>query len=320
MDNHSERRYLISIDGGGTKTGVCVFDRADNSVKCTVGGGGNYKTHGIEAVRDRIQNCLRELLPDTPDISSETEFLVMGLSGCDSPHDIEVYTDLIRSLGFSSERTLICNDSEMIFRSQFDAPGISIVAGTGTIALAFQTNGSVFRSGGWGAPISDEGSGYWIGAEIVRKYLNWIDGTGEYNTFFSRFPEKLQCDSDEEAAAVLAAMNPSEIAEWAMPVFDSAAENSLCLRIIEEASEKTANLAASVFRKAGFPAGEDLIVAESGSLFKNDLYESSFRKSLYRKLPEGKYRFHQSDGIPAEDGIRLAMKMADKAVTTQSGD
>ncbi len=320
MDTNGLREYLISIDGGGTKTGICIYDCARETGISRVIGGGNYKTHGIDTVRERIGGCLRDMLPDVGDIPGSTRFLVMGLSGCDSSRDFDIYEDMMRTIGFLPERMMICNDSEMIFRSITDAPGICTVAGTGTIALAFTKSGEVHRSGGWGAPISDEGSGYWIGAEITEKYLNWIDGIGEYNDFFPLFRKTLACGSDEEAAALLASMSPSQIAEWARPVFDAASENSLCRKIIVSAAEKTAALTASAYRKAKFDPEDQLSIVESGGLFNNELYENSFRKALLAMLPASDFRFLRSDGIPAEDGIRLAKKMANDLVSTQSGD
>ena len=318
MTANSEKHYLISIDGGGTNTGICVYDRTCGKLRSGVFGGGNYKTHGIDTVRERILRGLRDILPDAEDIPAVTLFLVMGLSGCDSPRDLEVYSNMMQAAGFAPEQMLICNDSEMIFRSVSDGPGICTVAGTGTIALAFAKDGSVYRSGGWGAPISDEGSGYWIGAEIVRSYLSWVDGIGEYNDFFPAFRKTLGCESDEDSAARLAALNPPQVAEWAMPVFEKASENELCRKIIGSAAEKTADLTASACRKAGFSAEDDLCIVESGSLFKNDLYENRFREALRAMLPEAGLQFLQPAGLPAEDGIRLAMKMADVMVSTQS--
>lgn len=320
MEEKTEKRYLISIDGGGTNTGVCIYDRDRDTLRSRIIGGGNYKTHGIEIVRKRIRTCLRNMLPDVEDIPASTLFLVMGLSGCDSPRDLGIYAEMMQEIGFQPEQMMICNDSEMIFRSVTDVPGICTVAGTGTISLAFGRDGQVWRSGGWGAPISDEGSGYWIGAQITGRYLNWVDGIGEYNEFFPRFREALECGSDEEAAAQLAAMSPAEVAEWARPVFDTAPENSLCMKIIRSAAEKTAALTASVWRKAGFGTDDHICIVESGSLFKNELYENSFRDALLSLLPDADYQFLQSEGLPAEDGIRLAMKMADDLVSTQSED
>ena len=320
MDGIDEKRYLISIDGGGTNTGVCIYDRLQDISRTKIIGGGNYKTHGIEIVRKRIQTCLQNMLPEIDDIPASTLFLVMGLSGCDSQRDLDIYAEMMQELGFLPEQMMICNDSEMIFRAVTDAPGICTIAGTGTIALAFGEDGEVWRAGGWGAPISDQGSGYWIGAQITGKYLDWIDGIGPYNEFFPRFREALNCGADEEAAALLAAMSPAEIADWARPVFEAASENSLCMEIVRSAADKAAALTASVWKKAGFTGEDRLFIVESGSLFKNELYENGFRDALLSLLPDAVYQFLRSDGLPAEDGIRLARKIADDLVTTQSED
>jgi glucosamine kinase len=45
-----------------------------------------------------------------------------------------------------------------------------IVVGTGSIGWA-EFGGRQYRVGGWGLPISDEGSGSWIGGEALRRVL-----------------------------------------------------------------------------------------------------------------------------------------------------
>ena len=117
MDGIDEKRYLISIDGGGTNTGVCIYDRLQDISRTKIIGGGNYKTHGIEIVRKRIQTCLQNMLPEIDDIPASTLFLVMGLSGCDSQRDLDIYAEMMQELGFLPEQMMICNDSEMIFRA-----------------------------------------------------------------------------------------------------------------------------------------------------------------------------------------------------------
>jgi glucosamine kinase len=49
------------------------------------------------------------------------------------------------------------------------------VAGTGTIGWAV-LKGQSYRVGGWGLPISDEGSGAWLGCEALRRVLWAFDG------------------------------------------------------------------------------------------------------------------------------------------------
>ena len=42
-----------------------------------------------------------------------------------------------------------------------------LISGTGAICYSF-VDGNIFRSGGWGHRIGDEGSGYWIGKSTVN--------------------------------------------------------------------------------------------------------------------------------------------------------
>ena len=65
-----------------------------------------------------------------------------------------------------------------------------IVIGTGSIGWA-ELDGRQHRIGGWGWPISDEGSGAWLGCEALRRTLWAHDGripwTGLLTSLFARF-------------------------------------------------------------------------------------------------------------------------------------
>ena len=65
-----------------------------------------------------------------------------------------------------------------------------IVIGTGSIGWA-ELNGVQYRLGGWGWPISDEGSGAWLGCEALRRTLWAHDGripwTGLLSFLFAKF-------------------------------------------------------------------------------------------------------------------------------------
>ena len=307
---NEKKRYLISIDGGGTKTALCVCDCLTDICRTLECGGGNYKTHGIETVRARIEEELRNLLPCENNIPSVVRFLVMGLSGCDSQRDLTVYSEMMQSMGFTPEQMLICNDSEMLFRSVADAPGICVIAGTGTIAMSFETNGKICRAGGWGAPISDEGSGYWIGAEMIRAFLEWMDGIGHDVPFFERLIAVSPDRNPEEAASILAALSPAETAKWAKPILDAALTDETAEKIVSSAAKKVALLTASVYGKSNFQKERGICIVESGSLFKNEMYESGFRYTLKRLIPTDNFHILRSEWIPAENGIRLAKKLS----------
>jgi len=65
-----------------------------------------------------------------------------------------------------------------------------IIVGTGSVGWALR-GGTVYRVGGWGFPVSDEGSGAWLGCEAARRVLWAHDGripwTGLLQTLYERF-------------------------------------------------------------------------------------------------------------------------------------
>ena len=68
-----------------------------------------------------------------------------------------------------------------------------IVVGTGTIGWA-EVGGRHHRVGGWGLPISDEGSGAWLGCEALRRVLWARDGRMEWTALLSDLFAQFQCD------------------------------------------------------------------------------------------------------------------------------
>jgi glucosamine kinase len=77
-----------------------------------------------------------------------------------------------------------------------DQDGGVVIVGTGSIGWA-QIGGRQHRIGGWSLPVSDEGSGAWLGCEVLRRVLWAHDGripwSGLLRTVSARF------DSDPHA-------------------------------------------------------------------------------------------------------------------------
>jgi glucosamine kinase len=72
--------------------------------------------------------------------------------------------------------TIIVTDAEAAcIGAHPDGDGGIIVIGTGSIGWAI-IGGRGHRIGGWGLPLSDEGSGAWLGLEVLRRVLWAHDG------------------------------------------------------------------------------------------------------------------------------------------------
>ena len=81
-----------------------------------------------------------------------------------------------RSLQLVAGELLICGDEEIALDAAFrGGPGILVVAGTGSNAIGRTDAGETFGAGGWGPVLGDEGSGTWIGLEVIRAALRAHD-------------------------------------------------------------------------------------------------------------------------------------------------
>src|SRR4029079_12280276 len=76
-------------------------------------------------------------------------------------------------------RILVVNDALIaLMAGAKEAPGIVIIAGTGSIVYGHNADGEAARAGGWGHMIGDEGSGYWIGRGALGAGMRASHGPG----------------------------------------------------------------------------------------------------------------------------------------------
>jgi glucosamine kinase len=64
----------------------------------------------------------------------------------------------------------------MLLGAHGGKPGAIVAAGTGSIGEVLRPDGSRLCVGGWGFPVSDEGSGAWLGLRAVRLAQCATDG------------------------------------------------------------------------------------------------------------------------------------------------
>jgi N-acetylglucosamine kinase-like BadF-type ATPase len=175
--------------------------------------------------------------------------ICLGIAGVDRHDEEATVRAIMRRLGHKS-RVLVVNDALIaLVAGAGDAPGVVIIAGTGSIVYGRNTNGEAARAGGWGHMIGDEGSGYWIGREALAAVMRAGDGRGPSTRLsadilahfgvgdVSRLP-RIVYDRDLPRMSV-AALGP--IVEQAVADGDGVAT-----RILERAADELALAARSV--------------------------------------------------------------------------
>jgi glucosamine kinase len=143
------------------------------------------------------------------------------------------------------------------------APGIVVIAGTGSVALGW--DGERFASaGGHGFVLGDEGSAYWIGREAVRAALRFDEQAGGSEPIYWTVTRATGPDLDVLIGEVNA--HPAErarLAALAPSITAIAGQDPEARRIVRCAAEHLAALAESLRRRLG-----PLPVAGAGGVFR----------------------------------------------------
>ena len=287
--------YLLGVDGGGTFTEFCVAEETGAVLFSVFSGSASYKSVGREAALDHIRNGL-EQIGDRGIAPAHIRMGVWGLSGCDTPEDQAAYEALLKDAGLGANHRVV-NDAVLAFWAGAEPPGMVIIAGTGSIVMGFDGRGGIHRLGGWHYAFSDLGSGYWMGAQLLRETALWLEGCREEDPVFRKV-----CDNETPPAALCRLSNlteGTEIAAFARLALEE--DSPLCGEIRRQAAEYLAGYAAAMRKQIG----ADAKILLSGGLFRND----GFYNLVASRLGGEVLRQERS---PALGGIRLVKQWMEK--------
>lgn len=304
-------KYYISVDGGGSKTAFCALTIQSGAIHTSYAGKSNYKIAEADMERTNILEGFRALFADCGFDAECVQGLVMGMSGCDTPEDFAHYWDIALQTGIDRNRIYLCNDSELAFYAGGTPPGLCMIAGTGSVSTGITKDGRKARAGGWGFPISDEGSGAWIGAKALRATLRHADGYAPFHPLFDEIRKSFGAKSFAELPFLLAQVNVTEIAGKAKLVMDLADgdKNDLACALVEKAAHLAARIAMSVYNKLDFAYESHVDVVMAGSLFKSISYRQAFQTDFAALLPASNVSFLMEVKSPVLGGITLAKQM-----------
>jgi glucosamine kinase len=169
----SERRLVIGVDGGGTGCRARLED-FEGHVLGTGTGGPAAVRFGIDRSMAAVhQACLAALAEaKLPPEALATMDAAVGLAGLGRKNITERLVEHphpFRSVQFVEDATIAC------IGAHGGRDGGVVIIGTGSIGLAL-VEGRMVRIGGYGFPISDEGSGADLGLQAIRLALRAHDG------------------------------------------------------------------------------------------------------------------------------------------------
>lgn len=275
--------YVIGIDGGGTKTRATTYLlHTGESVYSVETGRANFAIQfeeSLEQIVLAIEACIKQMGGTQP------KRILIGASGAHSP-EICKNAEMKLNVKWSSHITVIDDATLAHIALLHGKDGLLIIAGTGSIVLG-RYNGKVWRTGGWGYLLGDEGSGYWISIQALKYAMKQLE---------------LNKVNDKLTKAILNNINGYSMSDIKRYVYSSTRHEIARLsKLVNELAEQNCEAAREILNCAGVELAELLMraisqfstvlpkqnIVVSGSLLqKNEIVYQSFFKEVRKNISD----------------------------------
>ena len=171
-------RYVLGLDGGGTKTDCVLMDESRQVVTASRGGPSNPMRVGFGGALAAVCEAARTAIVSAKISNDAVVSLCAGLAGTGYPESGRKMRVLLEE-EFPGKLVRVCTDMDLTLQATGDGAAIVLIAGTGSAAVGRDARGLTARVGGHGYLLGDEGSAYHVGQRAVLGALRHFERTGE---------------------------------------------------------------------------------------------------------------------------------------------
>jgi len=281
--------YIIGIDGGGTKTHSYTADENLTILHEFTAGPSTFLLLGEQTVSETIKKHLDSAVAALNCSYSDISAVHLGTTGAGRKTDAErfekAFAKYIEEMGLPKIPLYVESDARIALEGAFSGkPGSILIAGTGSIMFGKNASGEIFRVGGFGRFIGDEGSGYMIGKKGLTAVAREFDGRGVH-TLIS---EKLKAGTEiVDGPSLITAVytNNYDIASAARFVIDAASEgDEIAVNILNEECNNLIDHIRTMKEKINEPT---LLLSFIGGTIANDTFYSAMLKEKITQLVPG---------------------------------
>lgn len=306
-------KYLLSMDGGGTKTAWMLTTCSGYVAARFDTAGCSHPQIGIAGVCDLMENGIKQLVETAGCRKEQICSAAFGIPcyGEDAAADRQIYQYLHVLL--PQTVLLLCNDVVLGFAGSLNlSHGIHIVAGTGAIAYGQNMEGKSARSNGWHTAYSDEGSAYWLGMQTLSLFAKECDYRVERSCLYDVIRNSLSLYNEEDLISYYdnsLSGDREGIAKMQIYLSEAAKKGDVhARRLYDTAAHELYISIKAIYRKLAFSPETPVHVSYSGGIFKN---ECLILDPLKRYLKQLAVNLTPPYLPPVQGGILLAAQNID---------
>ena len=237
-------RYYLGFDVGGSRTRARLID-ADGAVVGTGEAGSGNTRMGIE----RVKQVLLEAGSHAIAVAGIEDVGAIAMGAGIAGLSREGARSVLEAEDFPYASTLFATDGMIAnLGAHGGQDGAILIIGTGSSAHVLH-EGKGFSIGGYGFPISDEGSGAALGLSAMRHALRALDGRTKPTPLSSAITARFAHETPR-AIAWMDEARPADYASFAPLVMDFAEANDEIARsIVEDAARHIERFIETIFER-----------------------------------------------------------------------
>lgn len=168
---------VVGVDGGGSKTEAVIMDSDMRIIGEGRAGPSNPLRVGVTSAAAAVREAIDEACAAAKVRRSDLDAAEVGLAGARRRELRERMRETLLPLGIRDIE--VVTDADIALYGATDgAPGLVVIAGTGSICCGINARGKRLCAGGWGPIAGDEGAGAWIARRALRAIAYASDGRG----------------------------------------------------------------------------------------------------------------------------------------------
>lgn len=288
----------LGIEGGATHTVAIYANGNGECCKRVEAGPGNI----LLLTDSQLVLLFRQL--SFKEVSPQA--VGIGMAGARTPREL----DRIRSAAKKIWPQALCYathdlETALAATGQQEKAQVLVLSGTGACCFGLY-QGRQVRVGGWGHFLGDQGSGYDIGLQALRKCIAYYDQTAQWPELGARILSVLLLNEPDELILWVQNADKPSIAALAKTVFSlNDAGDKLARTVLKEAAQRLADNALCCAKRLG---EEQIEFVLTGGVLHQKFYQNETTHILRRMFPKSKIALLEREG--AWGAVALAQRMS----------
>ncbi len=246
-------RYVLGLDGGGTKCDAVLMDETGT----VVGWGRGGSTHGLYVGNEAVARSLRDaVLGATANLRPPVE----RIAGSGPHAGLDQWLEQPLSLG----QFVPGGEATLGFATALTTHGIIVLSGTGSFVFGLTADGRSLHEGGNGCIIADEGSAYHIGILGVRAAFRSGYCARRHTSLAEAVPRAMGVAGLHDVFHLIYTehIGRSQVAAVARTVDEEAERgDAVAAGILRRAADELGELVVEVIHELNMEASDDFLVA-----------------------------------------------------------